>query len=212
MAKVDLRTYCFLDSMQPQFASFVATTSRGYLPVAGQAALYVEIAPGMAINRVTDVALKQNDVRPAVQVVERAFGVLEIHSDSQAEVLSAGSAILAYLEVAEHDRLTPRVLSSEIITGVDDYQTMLINRMRKGNMLLGGETLYILETQPAAYVVIAANEAEKAAPINLIEMNPIGAFGRLYLGGSEAAIREAAAAAEKALAGIAGRAHDGAVK
>lgn len=202
---VDLRTYVFLDSMQPQFASYVASTARGYLPVSGQAALYVEIAPGIAINRITDIALKANDVRPALQVVERAFGVLEIHSDSQAEVLAAGKAMLDYLELKEEERLEPRVMSSEIITGVDDYQTMLVNRMRQGNMLLGGETLYILETHPAGYATIAANEAEKAAPIKLLEVRPIGAYGRLYLGGSEADIREAAIAAEKALAGIKGR-------
>src|SRR5262245_26691401 len=159
MAGVDLRTYVFLDAMQPQFASYVASTAKGYLPVSGQAALYVEIAPGIAINRVTDVALKSNDVRPALQVVERAFGVLEIHAFSQAEVLAAGRAMLDYLEVEESDRLKPRVLSSEIITGIDHYQTMLVNRSRMGNMLLGGETLYILETHPAAYAVLAANEA-----------------------------------------------------
>lgn len=206
---VDLRTYVFLDAMQPQFASYVATTAKGYLPVSGQAALYVEIAPSIAINRVTDVALKKNDVKPAMQVVERAFGVLEIHSDSQAEVLEAGAAILDYLELKVADRLRPKVMSSEIITGVDDYQTMLVNRTRQGNMLLGGETLYILETHPAAYAVLAANEAEKASPIKLIDVRPVGAFGRLYLGGEEEAIREAAKAAEKALADIDGRANDG---
>ncbi len=206
---VDLRTYVFLDSMQPQFASYVATTARGYLPVAGQAALWVEIAPGIAINRVTDVALKHNAVKPSLQVVERAFGVLEIHHESQAEVLDAGGAILDFLGVTEGDRLQPKALSSEIITGVDPYQTMLVNRSRQGNMLLGGETLYILEVHPAAYAVIAANEAEKAAPIKLIDVRPVGAFGRLYLGGTEAAIREAAHAAEQALAGIGGRPNEG---
>ena len=176
--------------------------------MAGQAALWVEIAPGIAINRVTDVALKSNDVRPALQVVERAYGVLEIHAQRQSEVLAAGAAMLDYLEVAENQRLKPRVLSSEIITAVDHYQTMLVNRSRMGNMLLGGETLYILETHPAAYAVLAANEAEKAAPIKLIDVRPIGAFGRLYLGGSEAAIREAVAAAESALERVPGRAND----
>jgi hypothetical protein len=210
MAAIELRTFVFLDAMQPQFASYVASTAKGYLPVAGQAALWVEIAPGIAINRVTDVALKSDDVRPALQVVERAFGVLEIHAESQASVRSAGQAMLRYLEVEESQRLRPRVLSSEIITAVDHYQTMLVNRSRMGNMLLGGETLYILETHPAAYAVLAANEAEKAAPIKLIDVRPIGAFGRLYLGGSEAAIREAAAAAEAALAAVDGRSNDGA--
>jgi len=205
---VDLRTYVFLDAMQPQFASYVASTARGYLPVSGQASLYIEIAPGIAINRVTDIALKANDVRPALQVVERAFGVLEIHSESQAEVRAAGQAMLDYLELDEQQRLRPRVMSSEIITGVDDYQTMLINRMRQGNMLLGGESLYILETHPAGYAVLAANEAEKAANIKLLDVRPIGAYGRLYLGGSDADIREAAAAAEAALEAIEGRANE----
>lgn len=208
MAGIDLRSFVFLDAMQPQFASYVASTAKGYLPVSGQAALWVEIAPGIAINRVTDVALKSNDVRPALQVVERAFGVLEIHAERQSEVISAGAAMLDYLGVTENERLKPRVLSSEIITGVDHYQTMLVNRSRMGNMLLGGETLYILETHPAAYAVLAANEAEKAAPIKLIDVRPIGAFGRLYLGGSEAAIREAAAAAEDALSRVPGRPND----
>ena len=207
---VDLRTFVFLDAMQPQFASFVASTARGYLPVVGQAALYIEIAPGIAINRVTDIALKANDVRPALQVVERAFGVLEIHSESQAEVLAAGRAMLQHLGLEESERLVPRVMSSEIITGVDAYQTMLINRMRHGNMLLAGETLYILETHPAGYAVLAANEAEKAAPIKLLEVRPIGAFGRLYLGGAEEDIREAAKAAEAALASVTGRPNESA--
>lgn len=206
---VQLRTYVFLDAMQPQFASFVASTAKGYLPVRGQAALYVEIAPGIAINRVTDIALKKTGVRPAVQVVERAFGLLEVHDESQAEVLAAGDHILAYLEHAETDRLRPKILTNEIITGVDDYQTMLVNRNRSGMMLLGGETLYILEVHPAAYATIAANEAEKASPIKLIDMRPYGAFGRLQLGGTESHIREAAAAIENVLAGIEGQPNEG---
>ncbi len=206
---VQLRTYTFLDSMQPQFASFVASTARGYLPVRGQAALYVEIAPGIAINRVTDIALKRTKVRPAVQVVERAFGLLEVHDESQAEVLEAGKHILDFLDVTEGDRLQPQMLTSEIITGIDDYQSMLINRNRSGMMLLGGETLYILEVHPAGYAVIAANEAEKAADIKLINMRPYGAFGRLQLGGTESDIREAVTAIEKTLGDIDGRPNEG---
>ncbi len=206
---VQLRTYAFLDSMQPQFASFVASTAKGYLPVRGQAALYVEIAPGIAINRVTDIALKATSVRPAVQVVERSFGLLEVHHESQAEVLEAGRQILRFLEVGESDRLQPKIMTSEVITGIDDYQSMLINRNRQGMMLLGGETLYILEVHPAAWVTIAANEAEKAAPIKLIHLQPYGAFGRLQLGGTESHIREAVAAIEKTLGDIAGRPNEG---
>jgi ethanolamine utilization microcompartment shell protein EutS len=206
---VQLRAYTFLDSMQPQFASFVASTAKGYLPVRGQAALYVEISPGIAINRVTDIALKATQVRPAVQVVERAFGLLEVHHESQAEVLEAGRQILTFLEADEHDRLKPKMLTSEIITGIDDYQSMLINRNRQGMMLLGGETLYILEVHPAAWAVIAANEAEKASPIKLIHLQPYGAFGRLQLGGTEAHIREAVVAIEQALGDIEGQPNEG---
>jgi ethanolamine utilization microcompartment shell protein EutS len=202
---IELRAFTFLDSMQPAFASFVGTTAKGFLPVQGQAALFVEIAPGIAINRLTDVALKGNDVRPGIQVVERAFGLLEVHSDSQAEVRSAGERILASIEKAERDRLRPAIQSSQIITNVDPDQAQLINKIRYGDMLLGGETLYVLEVHPAAYATIAANEAEKASPIKLIQMQPFGAFGRLYLGGTESNIREAADAVGTTLDSIEGR-------
>ena len=202
---VDLRSFVFIDRMQPQFASFVATVARGYLPVAGQAALYVEIAPGIAINRITDLALKNNEVRPGMQIVERAFGLLELHSESQSEIRQAGQRILDHLGTHEAGRRKPRIHSSEVITRVDDYQTMLINRERHGMMLLGGETLHILEVEPAGYAALAANEAEKASPIKLLEMRAFGAFGRVYLGGGEAEIEQAARAAERALAALSGR-------
>jgi hypothetical protein len=205
MAAVELRTHIFLDSMQPQFAAYVASTAKGYLPVAGQAALYVEVAPGIFVNRITDVALKKTDVRPGIQVVERAYGLLEIHAHSQAEVLEAGRQILAHLELREEDRLKPAVVSTQIITNVDDHQAMLINRSRSGQMLLGGQTLFILECHPAGYVTIAANEAEKASPISLVDMRAFGAFGRLYLGGTEAHIQEASRAALKAIEGVSGK-------
>lgn len=202
---IELRAYTFLDSMQPAFAAYVGTTARGFLPVQGQASLFVEVAPGIAINRLTDIALKSNDVRPGLQVVERAFGLLELHSDSQAEVREAGARMLASLGLKEEDRLRPRVMSSQIITNLDPDQAQLINRIRFGDMILGGETLYILEVHPAAYATIAANEAEKAAPVKLIEMQSSGAFGRLYLGGTESAIREAVKAVTVALESISGR-------
>ncbi len=204
-AGIELRAYTFLDSMQPAFAAYVGTTARGFLPVQGQASLFVEVAPGIAINRLTDIALKSNDVRPGLQVVERAFGLLELHSDSQAEVREAGARMLASLGLKEEDRLRPRVMSSQIITNLDPDQAQLINRIRFGDMILGGETLYILEVHPAAYATIAANEAEKAAPVKLIEMQSSGAFGRLYLGGTESAIREAVKAVTVALESISGR-------
>lgn len=201
----ELRTFAFLDILQPQFAAFVASTGRGYLPVERQAALYVEVAPGIEINRLTDVALKKTGVQPAVQVVERAFGLLEVHSFDQGEVREAGRAILESMGLTEEDRLKPRVMTSESITNVSPYHATLINRNRGGSMLLGGQTLYILEVHPAGYAALAANEAEKASPITIIEVRPFGAFGRIWLGGTEAHVAEAAKAAIAAIESIGGR-------
>lgn len=202
---VELRTYAFLDTLQPQFASFMATVSKGYLPVAGQAALYLEIAPGMQINSITDVALKATAVRPGMLIVERAFGLLEIHGDSQGDVREAGASVLRALGLKEKDRYSPRIVTEEVIRHVDDYHSQLINRMRHGQMLLGGETLYILETEPAGWAALAANEAEKAAEVNILEVRAFGAYGRVYLGGEERDVVEGAAAASAALENIPGR-------
>jgi len=202
---ISLRTYVYLDVLQPQVASFLATVSQGYLPIEEQASLFVEVQPGIAINRLTDVALKGADVLPGMQIVERAFGVLELHADDQGQVRAAGEAMLGYLGVGVEDRLQPRVVTSEIITGTSAYQTMLINRFRHGDAILKGQALYILETHPAGYAILAANEAEKASPIRLLEVVTFGAFGRLYLAGGDEEIREAAKAAEAALAGVSGR-------
>lgn len=208
---VDLRTLVYLDSLQPQLASFLATVAKGYLPIEEQAALFVEVQPGISINRITDVALKGASVTPGMMIVERAFGVLEVHADDPGETRAAGEAILNYLGKTEEDRLTPRVVTSEIITGTDAYQTMLINRMRHGDALLKGQALYIMETHPAGYAVLAANEAEKASPIRLLEVVTFGAYGRLYLGGGDDEIKEAARAAEACLKDITGRPNEDAV-
>ena len=202
---ITLRTYCFLDALQPQLATFIGKTARGFLPVPGQASLWVEIAPGIAINRVTDGAVKATAVQPALQVVERAFGLLEVHHHDQGEVLSAGTQILKQLECSESDRLAPKVMTSQILRGVEAYQTQLINRNSSGMMVLPGDSLYILETEPAGYAVLAANEAEKAARVSLVNVRPYGAFGRLYLSGSEAEIDAAAEAAKAAINSVSGR-------
>lgn len=202
---VDLRAFIILDSLQPQFASFQATISKGYLPRVGQASLLVEIAPGMEINRVTDVALKATDVTPGMQIVERHFGMLEVHSDSQGEVRQAGEAILAALGLKEQDRHKPRVISNEVVSHLHDTQTMLINRMRHGNMILSGQTLFVLECEPAAYAALAANEAEKAADINILEVRAVGNFGRVYIGGEEKDVVVAHDAAVQAIEGVSGR-------
>jgi hypothetical protein len=205
MAGVSLRTYTFLDALQPQLATFMGKTSRGFLPVPGQASLFVEIAPGIAINRVTDVALKATKVQPALQVVERAYGLLEVHHFDQGEVLSAGRAILGHLELQEEERLKPRVLTNQIIRAVEAYQTQIINRSSAGMMVLPGQSLFIFECEPAGYAVLAANEAEKAAQVYLVNVTPYGAFGRLYMSGPEAEIDAAAAAANAAVAGVTGK-------
>lgn len=206
MANVSLRTYTFIDALQPQLASFMGKTARGFLPVPGQASLYVEIAPGIAINRVTDIALKATKVQPAIQVVERAYGLLEVHHFDQGEVLSAGRAVLDHLELKEEERLKPKVLTNQILRSVEAYQTQIINRNSSGMMILPGQSLFILETEPAGYVAFAANEAEKAAHVSLVNVTPYGAFGRLYLAGPEAEIDAAAAAAISAIESIKGKA------
>jgi hypothetical protein len=202
---VDLRAYVFLDSLQPQMASFVGSTARGFLPLAGDASLWVEISPGIEINRITDIALKATKVRPAVQVVERLFGLLEVHSSDQAEVRAAGAAILDALDVRPEERWKPRILSSQVIRRVDAHQAQLINRNRNGMMLIADQTLYIMELEPAAYAVLAANEAEKAAEINIVEVRPFGSFGRVYLGGEERDIMAGYTAAVQAIEDLTGR-------
>jgi len=202
---VDLRAYVFLDSLQPQFASFQATISKGYLPKVGQASLFVEIAPGMAINHLTDIALKSTDVTPGMQIVERQYGMLEVHSDSQADVRQAGQAILDSLELEEQDRHKPRVVSNEVVRHIEDTQSMLINRMRHGNMILSGQTLFVLEVEPAGYAALAANEAEKAADINILEVRAVGSFGRVYIGGEEKDVVVAHDAAVQAINAVTGK-------
>ncbi len=202
---VELRSYVFLDSLQPQHAAYLGTVARGFLPLPRDASLWVEISPGIEINRITDIALKATAVRPGMQVVERLYGLLEVHSSSQAETRAAGAAILEALGVREEERQKPRVVSSQIIRHIDAHQTQLINRMRFGNMILEGQTLYVLEVQPAGYAALAANEAEKAAEINILEVRAFGSFGRVYLGGEERDIMAGYGAALASIESIGGR-------
>jgi hypothetical protein len=206
---IDLRTYSFIDSLQPQFSSFIATVSKGFLPLEGQASLFIEVSPGLSINVVTDIVLKATDVSPGLQVVERAFGLLEVHSADQGMVREAGRQALDYFSLTESDRLKPRIVSSQIITGVDNHHTAIINRMRHGDFITEGQTMLVLEVHPAGYAAIAANEAEKAAPISVLEVMTFGAYGRLWLGGGEEEINEACKAIQNALADIDGRPNEG---
>ncbi|MEB3308966.1 MAG: hypothetical protein VKJ02_01905 [Snowella sp.] len=202
---VELRSYVYLDNLQPQHAAYIGTVAVGFLPVPGDASLWVEVSPGIEINRITDIALKSAVVRPGVLFVERLYGLLEIHASNQGEVRAAGQAILSYLGVRTHECLKPQVVSSQIIRNIDPYQAQLINRNRRGQMLLAGQTLYVLEVQPAAYAALAANEAEKAALINILQVSAIGSFGRLYLGGEERDIIAGSNAALAAIANVPGR-------
>ncbi|MGC4114258.1 MAG: BMC domain-containing protein [Myxococcales bacterium] len=199
-----LRAFVFLDSLQPQLAAHVCTTSRGYFPVPGVASLYTEIAPGMAIHQVIDTALKGTSVQPATLVVERAYGMLEVHHEDKGEVRTAGDAILGFLGKKESDRIKPKIISNTIIRAIEPMHAMILDKIRFGSMIEPGQSLFILETEPAAYAVLAANEAEKAANIKLVDVTPFGAFGRLYLAGSEAEIDSAAQAAIQALQAITG--------
>ncbi len=202
----DLRSFVFLDSLQPQLAAYLGTIAKGFLPVAHEASLIVEISPGIEINRVTDIAVKATDVRPGMQIVERLYGLLELHHDEQAEVRRAGEAILKEIGAEESSRIKPEILSSTVIRHLDDRQTQLINRVRHGHMIVAGQTLYTLEVQPAANAALAANEAEKAARIKVLEIVSFGSLGRVYLAGEDRDIDVAVPAAERAINGLAGRA------
>ena len=205
---IDLRCFTYIDILQPQTAGFLGTVSRGYHPLKGQASLFIEVAPGMDINVVSDIALKQTSCTPSMQIVERHFGVLELHEYDQGQVRAAGEAILTALDLQVEQRLKPRVVSQETITGITGYHSQIVNRMRHGNFIEEGYVLYVLEVHPAGYALLATNEAEKAADIDVLEFQAVGAFGRVYLGGTEDQIAEAAKAAVKALDEIAGRPND----
>jgi hypothetical protein len=202
---VELRSYVFLDNLQPQHAAYIGTVALGFLPLPGDTSLWIEISPGIEINRITDVALKSAVVRPGVQFVERLYGLLEVHSSKQGETRAAGKAILEALGVRQQECLKPQIISSQIIRNIDAHQAQLINRTRRGQLILAGQTLYVLEVQPAAYAALAANEAEKAALINILQVQAVGSFGRLYLGGEERDILAGSRAAVTAMQNVVGR-------
>jgi hypothetical protein len=200
-----LRVYSYLDHMQPQYAAFVGTITQGDLPTEGMASLYIEVAPGNEVFRLVDIAVKATEARPGAQIVEREFGMFEVHSHSQAEVLEAGRIVLDRLDLKPSERIKPAIASVQIITNVDPYQAQLLNRFRRGSMLVPGETMLVLECAPAAYINYAVNEAEKGANIKILHVSSVGRFGRMWLSGSEAEILTARNAAVKALEELDGR-------
>ena len=197
---IKLRTYVFMDALQPQLAAYMATVSQGFLPVPGDACLWVEVSPGMAVHRLTDTALKATRVHLAQQVVERAYGSMVIHQRDQSDVREAGHAVLRKMNSSLNDRVMPTIAWQETIRGMSPDHTVLINRQdRRGSMILPGQSMFILETEPAGYIIYAANQAEKAANITLVDVRAVGAFGRLTIAGNEADVDEAAAAAIAAI-------------
>jgi ethanolamine utilization microcompartment shell protein EutS len=198
--KITLRTYVFMDALQPQLASYIATSSQGFLPVPGDACMWIEVAPGMAVHNLSDIALKKTNVRMGEQVVERAFGSMELHFRNQSEVLAAGELILRQLNTTMESRLRCKVAWNEIIRAITPDHATLINRqLRKGSMILPGKSMFILEVEPAGYIMYAANEAEKAAHITLVDVKAFGSFGRLTMMGNEAEAEEAQRAALAAI-------------
>ena len=199
----ELRSFIFIDQLQPQTMCYLGTWIRGRLPRSNMAAQVIEISPGLDIEPLTDVALKSTEVQAGILVVERQFGYLEVHSRSTAAVVSAGAAVLDALGATPQDAVRPQILASELISRVDHQHAFLINRNKIGSMALPGESLFVLEMQPASYAILATNEAEKAARIKVVDYRMIGATGRVYLTGVEADVRAAADAAVAALGGAA---------
>lgn len=196
---VELRSFIFIDQLQAQTLAYMASWMHGSLPRRNMAAQIIEIAPGLDIESLTDVAIKGADVRGGILVVERQYGYLEFHAFSTAEVRMAAQAVLDALGAQVEDATKPSILASRILTNIDSQHAFLINRNRLGSMILGSESLYLLECQPASYAIIASNEAEKEADIKIIDYRMIGANGRLYLAGSEADVRAAKDAVERIL-------------
>jgi len=199
-----LRCYCYLDRMQPQYAAFVGTITQGDLPTAGMASLYIEMAPGNEVFRMVDIAVKATAAKPGAQIVEREFGMFEIHSHNQADVIESGRIVLDRLGLSEEDRIRPKVASVQVITNIDPYQAQLLNRWRRGSMLVPGQTLLVVECAPAAYINYACNEAEKAANINVVHVASVGRFGRMWLSGTESEAVTARDAAIRALENLVG--------
>jgi microcompartment protein CcmL/EutN len=193
---IKLRTYVYIDALQPQLAEYMASVSQGYPPTPGEACLWIEVSPGMAVHRLTDIALKATRVHLTQQVVERAFGSMVIHHRDQSDVRAAGDIVLSRLGARVDDRERCRIAWQETIRGMTPEHTVLINRQtRRGSMMVPGQSMFILETEPAGYIIYAANQAEKAANITLVDASAVGAFGRLIVSGKETDVDEAAAAA-----------------
>jgi hypothetical protein len=210
-AGVELRVYLPIPDLGRQFAAYLGTPlrARGYPPSEGDHALIVEVAPGLAIERIIDLALKSvPDIEPGIHFVERQFGVLEVHSSDPAHVDQAGEAILDGIGATPADALKPRVLYVDVIEDVTDQHAVIVNRNREASMLLPGQTLLVVEMTPALFAAVAANAAERVAPdLTLITVSMIGAAGRVYLAGATADIVLARDEITRVLEDVTGREH-----
>ena len=207
MADVTIRALMQIDNLQPKFAAYNGATVQGSVPLSGDTVLVGELAPGNGVFRLIDKALKASSVEATSQLVEREFGFFILRSPSNAEVSAARDAILGELGASMSDRLKPSIASKEIITSVEPYQAQLLNKWRKGSLVVPGQTLGIIECAPAAYISIAANEAEKAAEIDIVEVRAVGRFGRLFISGTENSVEQAVAAAVSAIEAVDGQSH-----
>lgn len=203
---INLRTFVIIDNMQPQYAAVTGTVVKGDVCMAGMAQLYIELEPGSGVYKLMDIALKHTNAKPGFQIVEREYGEIELHSFSIDDVTQAGQAILDACGLSVNDRIKPKVVSEQIISNVDPYQAQLINRdNRYGSIIVPGESLFILEVEPAGYISIAVNEAEKSSKIKLVTFDPVGRFGRMYVSGTESEVKAAKEAAIDAIESITGR-------
>ena len=201
-----IRALMQIDNLQPKFAAYNGATVQGSVPMSGDTVLIGELAPGNGVFSLIDRALKASAVEATSQLVEREFGFFILRSPSNAEVSMARDAMLDELGASMADRLKPEITSTQIITSVEPYQAQLLNKWRKGSLLVPGQTLGIIECAPAAYISIATNEAEKAAEIDIVEVRAVGRFGRLFISGSEQSVQAALEAATKAINAVDGKA------
>lgn len=207
--QAELRVYLLIEDIQRQFAAYLGTPTRarGYPALEGSHALIVEVSPALAIERIIDLALKAvPEVEPGLLYVERQFGMLEVHGYSLEDVRRAGQAILDGIGGQPEDQLKPRILYVDVIENVGDQHAIILNRTRQASMVMPGETLLVYEMTPALFASVAANEAERAVPQNtLVDVQMIGAAGRVYISGTTANVTQARDAITARLAAVEGR-------
>src|SRR4051794_7941377 len=123
----ELRSAIFIDQLQPQTMCYLGTWIRGRLPRSGMAAAVIEVAPGLDIEPLTDVAIKHTRLEPGILVVERQFGYLEFHSRSPSAVRSASAAVLEALGAPPADAARPPELPATPVSPPHHPHALLTN-------------------------------------------------------------------------------------